>query len=72
MREIPEVVEGHHLTGCDSLLLKVITSSVANLEHIIAKVGTYGSTTTSIVLSSPVTSRTIIPARATKSSKKQK
>ncbi|MDR3320919.1 MAG: Lrp/AsnC family transcriptional regulator [Synergistaceae bacterium] len=60
-RTIPEVVEGHHLTGTDGFILKVVVSSVRHLEEIINQMGNYGQTTTSIVLSSPVSSRVLTP-----------
>ena len=57
-RELPEVVECHHLTGTDSFIMKVVTSSIPHLEALITRLSSYGQTTTSIVLSSPVTKRT--------------
>ncbi len=69
-RSIPEVVEGHHLTGSDGFILKVVAASVGNLEEIINQMGTYGQTTTSIVLSSPVVSRSLLPFAKIEPSKK--
>jgi Lrp/AsnC family leucine-responsive transcriptional regulator len=43
--------------------MKVRVSSVAHLEHVIEKLLPYGTTTTSIVLSSPVTKRFIEPPK---------
>ena len=48
------VQECHHLTGGDAFLLKVVLSSVAQLEDLIEKLLPYGSPTTSIVLSTPL------------------
>jgi Lrp/AsnC family transcriptional regulator, leucine-responsive regulatory protein len=48
------VQECHHLTGGDAFLLRVVLSSVAELEGLIEKLLPYGSPTTSIVLSTPV------------------
>jgi Lrp/AsnC family leucine-responsive transcriptional regulator len=48
------VQECHHLTGGDAFLLKVILSSVAQLEDLIEKLLPYGSPTTSMVLSTPL------------------
>ena len=62
-KSIPEVLECHHLTGSDGVILKVIVSSVGPLEEVISKMGACGMTTTAIVLSSPVTSRPIDPIR---------
>lgn len=64
-RELPEVMECHHLTGTDSFIMKVAATSILHLEALITRLSTYGQTTTSIVLSSPVTkqvfSRNSIP-----------
>lgn len=57
--DLPEVIECHHLSGGDSFILKVITASIPHLEALIAQLRVHGQTTTSIVLSSPVTRRTI-------------
>lgn len=54
---LPEVVECHHLTGADSFIMKVVATSIPHLESLIARLSSYGQTATSIVLSSPVTSR---------------
>ena len=62
-KSIPEVLECHHLTGSDGVILKVIVSSVGHLEEVISKMGSCGMTTTAIVLSSPVVSRPIDPVK---------
>jgi Lrp/AsnC family leucine-responsive transcriptional regulator len=48
------VQECHHLTGGDAFLLKVMLSSVSQLEELIEKLLPYGSPTTSMVLSTPL------------------
>ena len=58
-REIPEVLECHRATGADSFIMKVAVSSVAHLERLIDRLTPFGSTSTSIVLSSPVTRRVV-------------
>jgi Lrp/AsnC family leucine-responsive transcriptional regulator len=58
---ISEVVEGYHLSGSDDILLKVVVSSMSHLESIINHISSFGETSTSIVLSSPVSSRVLIP-----------
>ena len=60
-RTIPEAIEGHHLTGTDGFILKVIVTSVGHLEDIINQMSNDGQTTTSVVLSSPVESRVLTP-----------
>jgi Lrp/AsnC family leucine-responsive transcriptional regulator len=47
------VQECHHLTGSDAFLIKVVLSSVKELETLIEKLLPYGSPTTSMVLSTP-------------------
>jgi len=57
--QLPEVLEGHHVTGADSLVVKVTATSVGHLERVIEQLGRYGTPTTSIILSSPVSLRAI-------------
>ena len=59
IQEIPEVLECHRVTGSDSLVMKVVASSVEHLEALIDQLSAHGQLTTSIVLSSPVTRRII-------------
>jgi Lrp/AsnC family leucine-responsive transcriptional regulator len=61
-REIPEVVECHRITGETSYLLKVVARDVQHLERLIDGLMPYGSTITSVVLSSPVLYRALGPA----------
>jgi Lrp/AsnC family leucine-responsive transcriptional regulator len=51
---LEEVRECHHLTGGDDLLLKVTTTSMADLEALIEALLPFGTPITSLVLSSPV------------------
>ncbi len=50
---LEEVRECHHLTGGDDFLLKVTTTSLADLEALIEALLPYGNPVTSLVLSSP-------------------
>ena len=54
---LEEVRECHHLTGGDDFLLKVTTTSMADLEALIEALLPYGNPVTSLVLSSPVEKR---------------
>ena len=54
-----EVLECHRGTGGDSFIMKVAVSSVEHLQEVIDRLVPYGITTTTIVLSSPVTRRII-------------
>ncbi|MFN2454485.1 MAG: Lrp/AsnC family transcriptional regulator [Pyrinomonadaceae bacterium] len=55
----PEVLECHRLTGSDCFIMKVVVPSVAHLEALIDRLAAYGTPTTTIVLSSPVTKQVI-------------
>ncbi len=60
-QQMPEVLECHRGTGADSFIMKVAVASVAHLEALIDRLTPYGTTSTSIVLSSPVARRTLTP-----------
>ena len=53
-RSIPEVVECHRITGEDCFLMKVHIPTMEQLDRILDCFLIYGSTTTSIIQSSPV------------------
>jgi Lrp/AsnC family leucine-responsive transcriptional regulator len=53
------VREAHHVTGPDSLVLKVSAISVGHLEGVIEQLGRYGTPTTAVILSSPVRRRAV-------------
>lgn len=59
MKALSEVEECHRGTGGDSFILKVRVQSIAHLEQVIERLLPFGVTTTSIILSSPVTQRLI-------------
>jgi Lrp/AsnC ligand binding domain len=50
---LPEV-ECHHVTGTDSVVLKVVAMSVRHLEAVIEALERWGTPATSIILSLPV------------------
>jgi len=56
---MPEVIECHKGTGGDSFIMKIRVTTVHHLERVIEKLLPFGTTSTSIVLSSPVTRRLI-------------
>ena len=53
-RQIPEVVECHRVTGEDCFVLKVYFPAIDQLDRLLDSFLLYGSTTTSIIQSSPV------------------
>jgi Lrp/AsnC family leucine-responsive transcriptional regulator len=52
-----EVLECHRVTGSESFILKARVVSMSHLERFIDRLGHYGSTSTTTVLSSPVERR---------------
>lgn len=63
-KDIPEVVECHRITGETSYILKVVARSVRHLESLLDRLIPHGSTSTSVVLSSPVVHRALVPPHA--------
>src|SRR5246500_855946 len=59
VKNSPEVVECHRGTGADSFIMKVHVRSVEHLEALIDRLTPCGTTSTSIVLSSPVERREV-------------
>ncbi|MEU2158980.1 Lrp/AsnC family transcriptional regulator [Streptomyces sp. NPDC019396] len=58
----PEVLEVHHVVGEDCWILKVATTDTVHLEDVLEQTSALGRTTTSIVLSSPLERRPLLPA----------
>ncbi len=61
LEDMPEVLECHHVTGADSYLFRLLARDVGHLETLVARVNHLGETRTSIILSTPITTR---PLRA--------
>jgi Lrp/AsnC family transcriptional regulator, leucine-responsive regulatory protein len=53
-QQIPEVVECHRVTGEDCFVIKVYIPAIDQLDRLLDSFLLYGSTTTSIIQSSPV------------------
>jgi Lrp/AsnC family leucine-responsive transcriptional regulator len=58
---LDSVEECHHLTGNYTFLLKVVLTSIAELEDLIEKLVPYGTPTSSLVLSSPLDRKRLPP-----------
>jgi Lrp/AsnC family leucine-responsive transcriptional regulator len=56
-REAEEIVECHRITGDDCFIMRAHVRDVQHLEELIDRFTPFGSTTTSIVQSSPVPGR---------------
>ncbi|MBW4719783.1 Lrp/AsnC family transcriptional regulator [Saccharothrix obliqua] len=52
--DCPEVVEVVRLTGDICSVVKVVTSSIAELERLLVRLGGYGETSSAMVLSTPI------------------
>jgi len=57
-RSIPEIVEGHRVTGDDCFIFKVHFPAMGQLDRILDRFLVHRTTTTSLVQSSPVPLRT--------------
>ncbi|MET7912776.1 Lrp/AsnC family transcriptional regulator [Streptomyces avermitilis] len=57
----PEITEVHHVVGEDCWILKVAVEDTLHLEEILEQTSALGRTTTSIVLSSPVERKPLLP-----------
>lgn len=54
------IVECHHITGEDCLLLKVIVKDMYELEQVIDKIKQVGKTKTSVILSTIIEAKSIL------------
>ncbi|MFE0644152.1 Lrp/AsnC family transcriptional regulator [Streptomyces sp. NPDC058877] len=57
----PEVLEVHHVVGEDCWILRVAVTDTIHLEEVLEQTSALGRTTTSIVLSSPVVRKPLLP-----------
>lgn len=61
LAHLPEVVEAHHVTGDDCFVMKVVATSMKHLEQVSGRIGSLGSVTTSVVYSSALPARPLLP-----------
>lgn len=54
LKNMPEVIESHRITGGDNMILKVALKDTRELEKLINTFIEYGVPTTSIILSTPI------------------
>ncbi|MFJ9154540.1 Lrp/AsnC family transcriptional regulator [Streptomyces sp. NPDC102270] len=59
--ERPEIIEVHHVVGEDCWILKVAVRDTVHLEEVLEEVSALGRTTTSIVLTTPVQRKPLLP-----------
>ncbi|MEM9541885.1 MAG: Lrp/AsnC family transcriptional regulator [Cyanobacteria bacterium P01_E01_bin.42] len=60
MEALPEILRSYHVTGNSSFIIEAIASSMSHLEEILNQLSKYGPTSTSIVLSNPVSKNAIV------------
>lgn len=56
----PDILELHRVTGGEDFIARVAVGSVEALEHLVVDLSEFGRTTTSMVLSSPVSWREVV------------
>ena len=66
LRRAAEVIECHHVAGADSYLMTVVTRDLEDLERFLASINSYGETRTSIVFSTPIPRRGLVPPGSTR------
>ena len=66
-QSIPEVTECYRITGEDCFIMKVYLKEISHLDRVLDRFLAHGQTTTSIVQSSPVPTRSLPLRRALKS-----
>jgi Lrp/AsnC family leucine-responsive transcriptional regulator len=73
-QSMPQVLECHRITGADSFIMKLVTSSVEELQNLIDRFTPYVHTNTALVLSSHVGRHNIglWDANGPKSTRKEK
>lgn len=57
----PEILELHHVVGEDCWILKIAVRDTTHLEELLEDLSVLGATTTSIVMSSPIERRVLLP-----------
>ncbi|MGN6579453.1 MAG: Lrp/AsnC family transcriptional regulator [Bordetella sp.] len=66
LRRAPEVLECHHVAGADSYIVTVVSPSLEQLERFLGSINRYGETRTSIVFSTPIPRRGLVPPGASR------
>src|SRR5215469_9432423 len=59
LKKYPEIISCQSVTGGDCMVLTAIVTSIDHLQELIVKLSYYGSSNTSIVLTSPISNRAI-------------
>lgn len=59
MRDMPQVMEAHRVTGEDCYIVRIAFGEMADLEPILDRLSRFGTTRTSVVVSTPIRQRVI-------------
>lgn len=62
VRNLPEVLECHRVTGAESFMVQIAVRDVRHMEQLIDSMMPYVATNTSMILTSPVPWNSILPA----------
>jgi Lrp/AsnC family leucine-responsive transcriptional regulator len=62
VRNLPEVLECHRVTGAESFMVQIAVRDVGHMEKLIDSMMPYVATNTSMILASPVPWNSILPA----------
>lgn len=62
VRNLPEVLECHRVTGAESFMVQVAVRDVSHMEEVIDSMMPYVATNTSMILASPVPWNKVLPA----------
>jgi Lrp/AsnC family transcriptional regulator, leucine-responsive regulatory protein len=62
IRDLPEVLECHRVTGAESFMVQVAVRDVSHMEEVIDSMMPYVATNTSMILASPVPWNKVLPA----------
>jgi Lrp/AsnC family transcriptional regulator, leucine-responsive regulatory protein len=62
VRNLPEVLECHRVTGAESFIAQIAVRDVTHMEEVIDSMMPYLATNTSMILASPVPWNSILPA----------
>ena len=62
VRNLPEILECHRVTGAESFIVQIAVRDVTHMEEVIDSMMPYLATNTSMILASPVPWNSILPA----------
>jgi Lrp/AsnC family leucine-responsive transcriptional regulator len=66
LKRAAEVLECQHVAGADSYVVSVVARDLEDLERFLASINGYGETRTSIVFSTPIPRRGLVPPGSTR------